>query len=300
MTQFSGNPGKIVYIAGWGRSGSTILGAILGEFPGCFAVGELRYLFHPEVSCGCGEPAAECAFWSKVVDRAEDEIGSIDRTLFIRHQRKALAPKRVPSIVGGTRSSELDFIRTVMRALYQAVAYEAGAQTIIDGSKHPGDAAVVGSWPESRLVHLVRDPRASAYSWAERRRTGQQSLGYAEATARWIEWSLLCELVAIRLPRWHKAWLRYEDLANDPERVVRGLGDLLDLAIPEGLMVENRVRLASNHMIGSNPAKFRVGEVTIEPDLGWQADMDPVTRFVVVAGTLPLMIRYGYLSNVRS
>jgi len=34
---------KVLYIAGWGRSGSTILDNVLGQLDGCFSTGELNY-----------------------------------------------------------------------------------------------------------------------------------------------------------------------------------------------------------------------------------------------------------------
>ena len=48
----------VVYIVGWGRSGSTLLTAVLGELDGAFAAGELRMLWGRGVIgrrlCGCG------------------------------------------------------------------------------------------------------------------------------------------------------------------------------------------------------------------------------------------------------
>src|SRR5499427_9656408 len=69
----SGAP-TVVYIAGSGRSGSTMLERVLGEIPGFVNVGELIDLFrhvarHGE-RCGCGELFADCPFWTSVGKRA--------------------------------------------------------------------------------------------------------------------------------------------------------------------------------------------------------------------------------------
>ena len=61
---------KVLYIAGWGRSGSTILTNLLGQVPGFFSGGELRYLWERNLAggheCGCGEAFLDCKIWSRV------------------------------------------------------------------------------------------------------------------------------------------------------------------------------------------------------------------------------------------
>ena len=55
----------VLYIAGWGRSGSTIMGNILGQLPGFAHVGELSNVWSRGVIedslCGCGARFSECA-----------------------------------------------------------------------------------------------------------------------------------------------------------------------------------------------------------------------------------------------
>src|SRR5215471_2861256 len=74
ITRKPGQAPIVIYIAGSGRSGSTMLERVLGEMPGFVNVGELIDLFrhverHGE-RCGCGEPFADCPFWASVGKRA--------------------------------------------------------------------------------------------------------------------------------------------------------------------------------------------------------------------------------------
>src|SRR5215470_15851498 len=66
----------VVYIAGFGRSGSTLLERALGELPGYVNVGELIDLFRrtgPDGErCGCGEAFTDCAFWTDIGKHAFD------------------------------------------------------------------------------------------------------------------------------------------------------------------------------------------------------------------------------------
>ena len=74
----AGPPGSclpiVIYIAGSGRSGSTMLERVLGEMPGFVNVGELIDLFRRTAPrgerCGCGLAFADCPFWIGVGERA--------------------------------------------------------------------------------------------------------------------------------------------------------------------------------------------------------------------------------------
>src|SRR5262252_2040072 len=60
---------KVLYIAGWDRSGSTILDRTLGQLPGFFSVGELVHLWeggNSQVLCECGRSLKDCAIWHQV------------------------------------------------------------------------------------------------------------------------------------------------------------------------------------------------------------------------------------------
>ena len=69
----------VLYIAGWGRSGSTIMVNILGQLPGFAHVGEISNVWTRGVlennPCGCGTPFGECATWSSIFARA---FGGVD------------------------------------------------------------------------------------------------------------------------------------------------------------------------------------------------------------------------------
>src|SRR5512144_341593 len=72
-------PCKVLYLAGWQRSGSTILSNILGQLPGFFSAGEIYYLWdhlwQGNVPCGCGAPFRKCGLWDDVIQRAFSETG---------------------------------------------------------------------------------------------------------------------------------------------------------------------------------------------------------------------------------
>ena len=168
---------KVLYIGGYGRSGSTLLERILGQFPGVLSVGEMRHVwnrsFRDNSLCSCGTPFLSCEFWSAVVRDAfgsqpildVDEIiqlkRSVDRIKYIPWITRSL---RVPS---GRFGDRLQRYATLLAVLYRSIQKVASAKVIVDSSKDPSFAFVLASIPEIRLsvVHLVRDSRAVAFSW---------------------------------------------------------------------------------------------------------------------------------------
>jgi hypothetical protein len=55
--------------------------------------------------------------------------------------------------------------------LYSAISRHSGARVIVDSSKGPVDAAVLGAVQgiTPYYVHLVRDPRAVIHSWSRKK-----------------------------------------------------------------------------------------------------------------------------------
>ena len=83
---------KILFISGWGRSGSTLLDRLLGQIEGFHSAGEIRYLWDrgllDDRPCGCGQPVRRCEVWSQALtsyltmDRPEIERIVAARDLF--------------------------------------------------------------------------------------------------------------------------------------------------------------------------------------------------------------------------
>src|SRR6266705_3371373 len=71
---------RVLYIGGWGRSGSTLLDRMLGQVPGFFALGEVREIWQSGLRenrlCGCGASFRECPFWTRV---GAEAFGGWDR-----------------------------------------------------------------------------------------------------------------------------------------------------------------------------------------------------------------------------
>jgi len=68
---------RVLYVLGYGRSGSTVLGMALGQHPGLVNLGEISTLptfipgptYIPPRACGCQLPLDQCPYWQGVAHR---------------------------------------------------------------------------------------------------------------------------------------------------------------------------------------------------------------------------------------
>jgi Sulfotransferase family len=313
----------VIFIAGSGHSGSTLLERILGAMPGLVNVGELYNLYrrhdapHQE-RCGCGELLAECPFWSKVCQHVygDDDWDSEHLASVRRLQRRMARQRHIPQLLAPSlagRSFRQDVARygETYTTLYQGIAAAAGASCVVDASKWPPQAlALSRAGLDVRVIHLIRDARGVAYSLSKRgvrrphavdgvtemmhRKTVASASGWV---ARQTELSVMgrCGVREVRM--------RYDDLVSAPgnavERALTGLGVPYSPA-DLGHIGADRVMVGASHGIAGNPGRFVSGEITLRADETWRQQMPSRDRRLVTAITLPLMVRYGWLPRRRA
>jgi hypothetical protein len=300
----------VLYIGGVGRSGSTLLAYLLGQLEGYVVAGELKFIWRKGVKenerCGCGEPFADCPFWRDVGQAAFGGWNEVDIEEVLDLQEQVTSGGSVSALLTGVGSSP-SFARysELLRRLYGAILAVSGGRIVVDTSKTPVEALVLARVPglQCRAIHLVRDGRGVAFSWAKRgvRRpevVGEEAvmLDYNPLyiAPRWLYGNLFFELLRTRVPT---ARLRYEDLVRAPQEYVeaalRECGAPSDHAGIQALG-SGHVTLGSLHTIGGNPMRFTAGETAVRADEAWKREMTPGSRRGVTAVTWPLLKLYGY------
>lgn len=292
---------KVLYVAGWGRSGSTVLGNILGQLEGFVHVGELLYVWERGLlgdwSCGCGAPFRECEVWGAVLKKAFGDTDRIDLPEMARLRVDSVRTRHLPLafVPGGERvlKPRLDKYSGTLENLYRAIRSSTGCDVIVDSSKFPSYGYLLEQIPtiDLRVVHLVRDPRAAAYSWVR-----AQSRNYpARSSLLWMAWNVAAEAFWRPSPERY-ALLRYEDFVAKPRESV---GRVLELVQEETSSLpfvdEREVRIEVCHTVSGNPNRFRTGPIELRPDEEWRTKMKKKDRALVTALTWPLLLRYGYL-----
>jgi hypothetical protein len=305
-------PVKILYVLGRGRSGSTIFANALGELDGFFSAGEVRDLFdpvlrRPDSMCACGEPVRDCPVWAKVLAR----LPEVDIDEVARWQHDVVRERRVYRLLrrrpgegrhGGQDWAALTAYARLMSQVYEALADVTGARVIVDASKRPSYGLflqhVAGCEPY--YVHIVRDPRASAYSWKSRRYVGSAGdtvaqRGAVDATLRWDVLNLGAEATLRSVPSERRIQIRYEDFAAEPRETVERIATF----VGEGggttpFAGERTIELGTNHTIAGNPSRQRIGRIEIRDDEDWRVRSSRLDRWLATAVALPLLPRYGY------
>ena len=226
--------------------------------------------------------------------------------------RAAARQRNLPGMLARRRPSPaLTELRATYAAIYAAVAEVTGAHVVVDASKGPALGQALAGAPDIdlRILNIVRDPRAVAWSWhrqVERPHAQGTDLMWQISPSRSAaQWSALqLEMTAIaRLGRVPSARLRYEDFVADP--VAALVPASADLGLPLSradlsAVVEGGVELGSSHGLSGNPSRFQVGTLPLRHDERWKTEMDSTSRAVVTALTLPLLKAYGYpLSSDR-
>jgi hypothetical protein len=306
---------RVVYIGGYTRSGSTLLDRILGSSPGAVAVGELRHIwsmgFIENRFCSCGAPFADCSFWAEVTATAfpglsPAEVERLNRQeewlLKARHTRALLHPA---NLRGRLRQARDEFVATRGR-LCRAIAETAGASVIVDSSKNPSYGLLLSTMPalEVGTIHLIRDSRATSFSWL-RLKSDPRHAGRADyfprraahvSSAWWAANALLMEFISRAGPRRHLR-VRYEDLVANPQRELTRVRTHAGLPFEQNAPGGATFVLPEHHSIGGNPVRFQHGEVAVREDTEWRTAMRRRDRAIVTAITWPLLLRYGYLAR---
>jgi hypothetical protein len=302
---------KVLYIVGLGRSGSTILSNALGQIPGFFSGGELNFIWRHNVIenrlCGCGRPFRECPVWTKVMDEAFGSMDTVDPREMMRLQNIGTRTRHIPMLLteGGRRSLEqkLEKVLISYGRLYEAIGKVTDSRVVVDSSKEPAHGFVMSMIPGVDLyaLHLVRDPRAAAYSWSKKKpqpdtdtKKFMVRFSPAKSSALWDSWNASAEALWHRTPERYLR-VRYEDFVADPrksfEKILARLGET-DFEPP--LVGEREVKLGVSHTVSGNPNRFETGAVELRTDREWISKMNPRDKALVTTLTFLLLKHYGY------
>ena len=305
---------KVLYVCGAGRSGSTILDRILGQVKGFFSAGEVRVLWDRVLAehllCGCEIPLAKCPVWSSIIQEAFGEAGMDRRAAHrIRHLTRFMATPLI--LVPGARkvlSAMLAPHLESLAALYRGISSTTGCRVIIDSSKASIYGSILAQVPtiELHLVHLIRDPRAVAYSWQKRksrpdmRRQEDNGLRYMSrfgpvtSSLMWGAENLASEILRQSGPIPYLR-VRYEDFMARPQETVRQITSMLGLGPGSSpFLSDTEVNLGVNHTVAGNPDRVKTGVIQLRTDDEWRVSLAPVSKRAVEFLTRPMLRRYGY------
>lgn len=297
----------LIYIAGYGRSGSTILDTILGNNPTIFGGGELIWLFDNFVRdavCSCGKTMSSCPVWANVAReiKAQCQMSS---------WQKASRISRINDVRNFYGSPSASY-KELWSATFSAIKKVTGKNIIVDSSKtnHIG-------WPrlknltatyqgQTRVVHLVRDPRAVMWSMSKGTNKYLAKKPISPSVIRGIRgvfsWSLsntLAEL-AVKSSTNNSLVIKYEDIMQVPFDAFSTLGQYLELDLqPLSMKLNNREVFSSGHGIAGNRMRSSPS-ITPYFDDSWKQKLSKHSQRIAVFIGEAKMKRYGYEKTARA
>ncbi|MCB0195448.1 MAG: sulfotransferase [Anaerolineae bacterium] len=305
---------KVLFIAGSGRSGSTILHSILGQIDGFLAVGELRYIWERGLIknqlCGCGVPLRECEMWNSVMTEAFGGIDQVDAKTMSQITESFRIKDMPLSLLPNVRDKHRQRLNGYLSDLenfYWAIQSTTGSRVIIDSSKNPSYGYVLQMIPtiDMYILHVIRDSQAVAYSWSKVKyfEPGHRMARKSPLTSalQWDAHNLTAEIF-LKQEVGRYMQLRYEDFVINPQASVEAIvnligenGATLPFSAPDIVQLQ-RV----NHSVFGNPVRFQNGPVRLRVDSRWQSKMSQKDKLTVKTLTWPLRLKYRYfLSGVR-
>jgi hypothetical protein len=288
---------KVLLIAGVGKSGSTLIGALLGQLPRYRNAGEVISIEHAGREghrCGCGNKIGSCEFWGPIV---EESIGGIDCLDMSEWGRLHTGRFFSSGGIGAGSSKGREFIQ--LQALYRALLARKGSSVIVDGSKSFRYARALGAIPdlEAFVLHLVRDPRAIEHSKSRLLSDGHWKFNTTSTLYNSIQWlglNLLLESLV-----WDRRYayrrIRYEDFIQSPAENIADITEWVtgDREHPE-IDSDGGVTLGPNHTLGGSDVRLESGRVVLSGRDGWKEQLSKPKKLAVTLITLPLLYRYRY------
>lgn len=299
----------VVFIAGEGRSGSTLLERVLARFPDVAAAGEVVHLWEralrDDERCGCGAPFSGCLRWRAAGEAAFGGWDELDPDEAVALRWGVDRQRYLPSLLApqGDYATRLGAYTERLSRLYRGFAAASGSRVVIDSSKHLSTAFVLRHVPgiDLRVVHLVRDSRGVANSWT-REVVRPESAGETympryrpvHVGVRWLGHNAGLHVLGglgVGVTR-----ITYEALVAYPESTLTRLANRLglDAAAVGDIVAGGTVDLVTDHTVAGNPMRFRVGPTPLRLDDRWRRELRPRDRRIVHLTTWPLLRAYGY------
>jgi plasmid stabilization system protein ParE len=256
---------RVLYVLGYGRSGSTVLGMALGQHSEMVNLGEISALrrfvpgptYVPPRACGCLQQLDQCPYWSGVARR----LGSMER---LAQTNIALSPSMGWRRYAPWLPEPIDELLQWGKAaadLYRATLEEANAKVAIDTSKGTARAwwLLRSGAVDLRLIWLTRRPEDVLRSQIKHgHSTLRTVLSWQLAQRQAAQLARHVESSAVRVPR-----ISYERLTEQPRTVLSEILEHTGLPWQEAVLTPR-----ADHVIGGDHVVKHGGRHVIEPSTG--------------------------------
>lgn len=278
---------KLVYIAGGGHSGSTLLDLIMGASNNAFGMGEVcfynsyRYeLDDPKLYdvnsyiCSCGKDFNNCSFWNQVSREAGKNLNISRRNTIFQ------SLKTVWNIV-----CTVDFFRfelqnpddkTFLDSVFMANSINR-PKFLIDSSKDPRRLLALENLlgkDKIKVIFLVRDIRGYVNSYSNPNKwrvkdAGLKPQNFLRAAIRWVTVNVFL-LIYLKIHRMDYIKISYDRFSQEPDEQLSRIRNKWGLNIPLDYL--DAVKENKYHNIHGNLMRFSNIE-KIKWDRSWNKEL---------------------------
>ncbi|MCK5384426.1 MAG: sulfotransferase [Alphaproteobacteria bacterium] len=305
----SKKPVKVIYIASFSRSGSTVLDTVLGNQPQVAGHGELMRLatsgWMKNEYCSCSEPVNACPFWREVYAHWHKKTGGKPEDYAVLQDRFERF-RRLPILLKEHWKPSRDFkeYAEMTVAMFQAVQKVSGCNIIVDSSKYPFRALALSMIPDIdlRLIHLVRNSHAVAWSMAKPYKKDakigiEKNMKGVSVIKTALLWNLVNTQISWlrkQLPKNKSVLLRYEHFTESPKTALKSLSQVLELDMQPLLnKINNEEAFQIKHFIAGNRLRMNK-EIYLQKHIEWRREMPISDQRKVNILTGFLLKHYGF------
>ena len=281
----------LIYIAGFGRSGSTLIEDFLQRNYDATGLGELFFIWERGAirneRCSCGESFHDCPFWTEVLS---DGFGRLERADYVEFNRlfqEARGEYPVPGTMNRAEQLARGRFGEISRTLYASIFKQLGSSVLIDSSKYPlfGASLKASGAGSPTPLHIYRDPRAVAASWQRVRRRPEaneeqqymaRSRSVLTSAMRWL-WFNHTALQLRDMSDSSGLSLGYEEFCASPNAVIK------KIAANFNLSARTSYDGVIGHSVSGNPSRFNGGFEKIRLDEGWKRELSTGQKIVLTA-----------------
>jgi hypothetical protein len=296
---------NIIYIAGYGRSGSTLLERILSSNDHLFGLGEVKFLFNSLINnesyCSCGEKISDCDYWNKVIKKT-----SLKDTNYLQ-ELEALRKKNefLHSIIF---SNNKEYIK-ILDVLYKNIIEFAPAETkyVIDSSKTARDSFfrpfILSKNFNVKVIHLVRDGRGCMWSNIKgsnrKMEKGLDPKLEFPSLRSAISWSLANLSPHVFQYKHNNNYIRvkYEDFVKNPESSLNEIAEYLDVDLSEQVnILKKQKEIPLGHQLAGNRLRKKK-KIILKNDDEWKEKLTLYNRLIFALFSWPFALKYNYFLN---
>jgi hypothetical protein len=265
---------KLIYIAGSGHCGSTLLDLIIGSSSKVFTTGELGFyniykdkkIYNKENTnyiCTCGKNFNKCDIWQKVNKNSNYKI----KKIFSTWESFKIVLFTLFPFIFFKKNNYVDDTFNLLKKLKQGIN-NGKIVYFLDSSKDPRRLFYLlnNAKIEIHPILLIRESGGVAYSYNKRSRikAGLERKNFYISLLKWLGINLVTKKILKNNP--NKIIINYKNFCKTPEKYIKLINKKLNIHIPTNNFLK-KVNKTTYHNIDGNILRFIFLNLRILPSI---------------------------------